>query len=74
VILGAGLDTFAYRNPFGESTCVSSKWIILPAQAWKRDLLERADITIPASLTYVPVNFERQAVADELSNARLEDG
>lgn len=29
VILGAGLDTFAYRNPYDDSVCTSSKWIIL---------------------------------------------
>jgi methyltransferase (TIGR00027 family) len=35
-------------------------------QAWKRELLARSQITIPASLTFVPVNFELQSLAEQL--------
>lgn len=56
VILGAGLDTFAYRNPF---PAVRVFEVDHPdTQAWKRERLARADIRIPATVAYVPVDFE----------------
>jgi methyltransferase (TIGR00027 family) len=35
-------------------------------QAWKREQLHTAHISIPASLTFVPIDFERQTLADGL--------
>ena len=65
VLLGAGLDTFAYRNPYPDLRVFE---VDHPAtQAWKRDLLTAAAIPIPPSLTYVPVDFERQSLAAELA-------
>jgi methyltransferase (TIGR00027 family) len=67
VILGAGLDTFAYRNPFPLLRVFE---VDHPAtQAWKRDTLEKAGIDIPSSITYVPVDFERQSIADALGRS-----
>jgi len=64
VILGAGLDTFAYRNPFPLLRVFE---VDHPAtQAWKRSCLEKATIPIPASVTYVSVDFERQMITDAL--------
>jgi methyltransferase (TIGR00027 family) len=64
VILGAGLDTFAYRNPFPHLRVFE---VDHPAtQAWKRSCLEKAAIPIPASVTYVSVDFERQVMTDAL--------
>jgi len=57
VLLGAGLDTFAYRNPFPELRVFE---IDHPAtQAWKRDCLDQAGIALPDSLTFAPVDFEQ---------------
>ena len=69
VILGAGLDTFAYRNPHaGVSLRVFE--VDHPAtQAWKRRLLEAASIPIPSSVTFAPVDFERQTLAGGLALA-----
>ncbi len=59
VLLGAGLDTFAYRNPHSNLRVFE---VDHPAtQQWKRDLLEKNSIHIPASLTFAPVDFEREA-------------
>ena len=67
VVLGAGLDTFAYRNPYPE---VHVFEVDHPAtQAWKQHLLERAEIAIPASMTFVPVDFETQTLRDGLASA-----
>src|SRR5262249_60819639 len=64
VILCAGLDTFAYRNPFPLLRVFE---VDHPAtQAWKRSCLEKAAIPIPASVTYVSVDFERQMMTDAL--------
>lgn len=64
VLLGAGLDTFAYRNPFSDLHVFE---VDHPAtQAWKRDLLHESAIAIPENLTYVPVDFEKQSLAVEL--------
>jgi methyltransferase (TIGR00027 family) len=70
VLLGAGLDTFAYRNPY---TGLRVFEVDHPAtQRWKRDLLASAEISIPPSLTYAPVDFETQSLATELSKAGLD--
>ncbi len=74
VVLGAGLDTFAYRNPFpalGINLRVFE--VDFPAtQAWKRQLLAAAQIPIPASVTFSPVDFERESLADGLARAGFE--
>src|SRR5438445_3506152 len=64
VILGAGLDTFAYRNPFPHLRVFEVDHPV--TQAWKRSCLEKAAIPIPASVTYVSVDFERQMMTDAL--------
>jgi methyltransferase (TIGR00027 family) len=64
VVLGAGLDTFAYRNPYAELRVFE---VDHPAtQAWKRARLTAAEIPVPASLTYVGVDFERESLASRL--------
>jgi methyltransferase (TIGR00027 family) len=71
VVLGAGLDTFAYRNPFEGRLKVFE--VDHPAtQAWKRSRLAEAGIAIPASLTYAPVDFERESLVDKLAAAGLD--
>src|ERR1700730_11835481 len=67
IILGAGLDTFAYRNCF---PLLQVFEVDHPAtQAWKRSCLERAPIPIPASVTFVSVDFERQMMIDALGQS-----
>lgn len=69
VILGAGLDTFAYRNPHPGLRVFE---IDHPAtQAWKREQLQSAGILIPPSLTFVPVDFEHQTLANALARSGL---
>lgn len=69
VVLGAGLDTFAYRNPFSGLRVFE---VDHPAtQGWKRHRLEVAGIAIPESMTFAPVDFERQTLAEGLARAGL---
>jgi methyltransferase (TIGR00027 family) len=67
LVLGAGLDTFAYRNSFEEVRVFE---VDHPAtQAWKRECLTAAGIAIPETMKFVPVDFERQSLAEELAVA-----
>lgn len=72
VILGAGLDTFAYRNPLAQVRVFE---VDFPAtQTWKRRLLDEAAIAEPANLTFVPLDFERKTLADGLASAGFDLG
>ncbi len=67
VVLGAGLDTFAYRNPY---PCVRVFEVDHPAtQAWKRERLALSGIPVPLSVAFVPVDFERDRLSDVLAQA-----
>jgi methyltransferase (TIGR00027 family) len=68
VVLGAGLDTYAYRASLGASLRVFE--VDHPAtQAWKRQRLAEAAIPAPGALTFAPVDLERQTLAEGLSAA-----
>jgi methyltransferase (TIGR00027 family) len=69
VILGAGLDTFAYRNPYSESALRVFEVDYPATQQWKQRLLAESGIAIPSSVTYAPVDFEHQTLADGLAQA-----
>ena len=69
VVLGAGLDTFAYRNPYTNLGLRVFEVDHPDTQAWKRDQLAAAGIAIPSELTFVAADFERQTVRDALEKA-----
>ena len=68
MILGAGLDTYAYRGARREELHI---WEVdHPAtQAWKRQRLAETGIAIPPNLTFAPVDFERETLAGGLAAA-----
>ena len=69
VVLGAGLDTFAYRNPFAGLRVFE---VDHPdTQNWKRERLQMAGIAIPPSLTFVAVDFENKTLADGLEQSEF---
>jgi methyltransferase (TIGR00027 family) len=64
VLLGAGLDTFAHRNPFPQLRVFE---VDHPAtQHWKRELLAKTALPALANLVYVPINFEEQTLSAQL--------
>jgi methyltransferase (TIGR00027 family) len=68
VVLGAGFDTFALRNPFGERLRVFE--VDHPAtQQWKRERLAAMDVALPEWLTFAGVDFERDSFAERLAEA-----
>ena len=66
VILGAGLDTFALRNPHGPQQIRIYEVDHPATQAWKRQRLAEAQIALPPWLILVAVDFERDDVAAKL--------
>jgi methyltransferase (TIGR00027 family) len=68
VVLGAGLDTLAYRSAFGDRLRIFE--VDHPAtQAWKRERLRDEGVTLPHWLSFAPVDFERQTLAEGLAAA-----
>jgi methyltransferase (TIGR00027 family) len=67
VVLGAGLDTFAYRNPYPDLQVYE---VDHPStQQWKRQLLGQAGIPVPANLAFAPVDFEQGSLEEGLRAA-----
>jgi methyltransferase (TIGR00027 family) len=67
LVLGAGLDTFALRNPYQNLRVFE---VDHPAtQSWKRELLTAAELPLPDTLRFVPVDFERQSLRQQLLHA-----
>jgi methyltransferase (TIGR00027 family) len=67
VVLGAGLDTFAYRNPFAGLRVFE---VDFPStQQFKRVRLAEASIPEPENLTFVPLDFEHQTLPTTLAEA-----
>ena len=69
VILGAGLDTFAYRQPDWASDLRIFEIDHPATQQWKRQRLADAHVSIPPNATFVPVDFEKTTVKAALPEA-----
>jgi methyltransferase (TIGR00027 family) len=67
VILGAGLDSFAYRRPDLLRTLDVYEVDHPASQAWKRARIETLGIEVPARLHYVPVDFEQETLTGGLT-------
>ncbi len=76
VILGAGLDSFAYRSELDVDVRVFE--VDKPTtQHWKRAMLVEAGIPVPPSAFFVPVDFEKESawsLADHLVRAGFDPG
>ena len=72
VILGAGLDTFAYRAT-GPMAAVRVFEVDTPAsQSWKRSRLEEAKIAVPPTCEFVPCDFENQSLAEVFAQSSFD--
>jgi methyltransferase (TIGR00027 family) len=67
IILGAGLDTFPYRNPYPALHVFEVDVPVM--QEWKRGKLASAAIAQPPNLTFIPLDFEHQTLAAGLAEA-----
>ena len=69
VILGAGLDTFAYRNPHPGLRVVE---VDHPAtQAWKRRCLAEARIPVPEGVAFADIDFSVEPLSEALGRVGL---
>lgn len=64
VILGAGLDTFAYRNRYSGTNLKIFEVDHPATQQWKLERLAATGIPIPPNLRFVPVDFEQRALPE----------
>jgi len=69
VILGAGLDTFAWRRPDALEGIRIYEVDHPSTQSWKRARLEELGWPIPADTRLVPCDFERQTASEVLRDA-----
>ncbi len=68
VILGAGLDSFAYRSPLASRVHVFE--LDAPAtQEWKRDRLSSAGIEALGEVEFVPIDLRTEPVIERLTAA-----
>jgi len=71
VLLGAGLDSLAYRSSVLGSMRVFE--VDHPAtQAWKRERLAAAGIPVPDAVAFVQADFRRDSLRDRLVGAGLD--
>jgi len=67
VLLGAGLDTFSFRNRHPGLHIFE---VDHPAtQRWKRQRIGEASLAVPQALRFAPVDFERETLAEGLRRA-----
>ena len=69
VVLGAGFDTFAFRDPYPAGTLRVFEVDHPDTQVIKRRRMEEAGLSAPSSLTMVPVDFAGQDLAGQLWSA-----
>ena len=70
---GGGLDSFAYRRPHRAEGLQVFEVDRPTSQAWERRRLAEVGVDIPMSVRFVPVDFERHDLDEELSKAGFDD-
>lgn len=67
ILLGAGLDTFAFRQPHWAAQSLHIVEVDHPqTQLLKRQLMNAADLAEPANVSYLSVDFERESLHESL--------
>jgi methyltransferase (TIGR00027 family) len=72
VVLGAGLDTFAYRQPSWAKALRIFEVDHPATQRWKRRRLAEARISLPDNVSFDRMDFEKNTLATSLSQAGLD--
>jgi methyltransferase (TIGR00027 family) len=67
VVLGAGLDTFAYRQPPWAKDLQIFEVDHPATQRWKREHLAQVGLTIPDNLEFCPIDFEKTTLTEGLA-------
>jgi methyltransferase (TIGR00027 family) len=66
LLLGAGMDSFAYRQPPWAQPLHICEVDHPATQEWKKKRLGLAGLSSPANLMFVPVNFESESLDENL--------
>jgi methyltransferase (TIGR00027 family) len=74
ISLGAGLDTFAYRQPDWAAPLRIVEVDEPASQADKRDRLARAGILVADNVTFAPIDFETTSLVDGLAAHGIDTG
>jgi methyltransferase (TIGR00027 family) len=72
VILGAGLDSFAYRQPDLVRVLDVFEVDHPASQAWKRERVAALGMEVPPTLHYAPIDFELSTLTEGLTAAGLD--
>jgi methyltransferase (TIGR00027 family) len=64
ILLGAGLDTFAFRQPQWAQSLRILEVDHLQTQRLKRQLMDAADLPTPANVSYFNIDFERESLQE----------
>lgn len=71
VILGAGLDTFAYRQPDWAKHFQIIEIDHPNSQKFKKNHLQKANIAVPKNVTFYPIDFELTSLNDGLKDVHF---
>jgi methyltransferase (TIGR00027 family) len=74
VVLGAGLDTFAYRQPSSAEGLSIFEIDHPDTQAWKLEKLREAQVAVPANVTHVAADLSRRTLRETLADAGIGAG
>ena len=74
VLLGAGMDTRALRFQDRNKGATIFELDITATQRYKRELYKRKGITLPETLVFVPIDFNKERLADVLTQAGYREG
>ena len=74
VILGAGMDTFAFREPMFLKRYPLFEVDYPLTQADKRERIKRAALQLPGNLHFVPVDLSTDNLKEKLLNAGFDPG
>jgi methyltransferase (TIGR00027 family) len=71
ILLGAGLDTYAWRQPPGLAQLRIFEVDHPATQEQKRQLLEKAGLAIPGNLYFIPTDFESSSIGEALERSAI---
>jgi methyltransferase (TIGR00027 family) len=74
VLLGAGMDTRALRFEDRNKDAKIFELDIYATQRYKREVYERKKTALPDTLVFVSIDFNKQRLADVLTQAGYQDG
>jgi methyltransferase (TIGR00027 family) len=72
IVLGAGLDSFAYRQPIWAQSCKIVEVDHPKAQRQKTGLVKSRGLGPPENVSYLPIDFTAELLTDRLKQAGME--